>query len=217
MSLKNRWSEVRYPCSKLLVLLLLAPACAFATYLGQISTIYPIQEEDAIEVMQAHLRKMEKTGELARIQKEQQKRAVETFNNPHPVEGITRTSEPASHWYDPTVTVVEDIIDPTSGRVVVPKGTVSNPFDYITLTSHYFFFDGRDKDQVNFAAKVIKKYGDGVKLILVGGSPTKLGAKWKRPVYASQDRHMIDKFQIEHVPAIAYQEGKRIRIDELVP
>lgn len=208
---------MQFRFSNFILLILAFPACAVAGHLGQISTIYPIAEKDAIEVILSNLRKMEKTGEIDRLQKEGQKRVVETFNNPPPVDGITLTSKSDTHWYDPTVVVDQDIIEPNSGRVVVPKGTVSNPLDYVTLTTHYFFFDGRDKDQVDFASKVIKKYGDGVKLILVGGSPTKLGAKWKRPVYASQSRFLIDKFQIRHVPAIAYQEGKRIRIDELVP
>lgn len=208
---------MRHVCSKLVFLLLVVPACSLAAHLGQISTIYPIAERDAVEAIVSNLQKMEKTGELQRLQKEQQKRAVETFKNPPAVEGISRASKPSSRWYDPTVVAEDDIVDPNSGRVVVRKGTVSNPLDYVTLTSHYFFFDGRDVEQVNFASKVIKKYGDGVKLILVGGSPTKLGAKWKRAVYASQNRFLIDKFGIRHVPAIAYQEGKRIRIDELVP
>jgi len=52
--------------------------------------------------------------------------------------------------------------------------------------------------------------------ILTGGSYLDLMRRWKRPVYYDQQGQLVEKFGIRHVPALVSQEGKRLRIDEIL-
>ncbi len=202
-------------CSSLILLLFVCGA-AQAKHLDPIGPTYPIQENDALEVVLNTVTQKVKSGEYQRWMEEGKKRAVESFKTPRPINGLARTSAPHSHYWDPTVVVNQDIRAP-DGQVILAKGTRSNPFDYLSLTKHLLFFDGRDKDQVRFARKIRQRYKDGVKLILVGGSPVELGREWKHPVFFDQSGYLVAKLAIRQVPALAYQEGKRIRIDEIMP
>ena len=201
----------------LAILALILTWAAHAEHLGVIGTVYPIQERDALELIMNSLREKQRSGEILRWQEEGRKRAIETFLNPPPVQGVVRTQKPHSHYWDPTVRVERDIIDPVSGRVIVPAGTTSNPLDYISLSKHLLFLDGTDAEQRAFAQRLIKRYRDGLKIILVKGSPKKLSEQWRHGVYFGQGGALVRRLAIKQVPALVYQEGRRIRIDELLP
>jgi len=91
-----------------------------------------------------------------------------------------------------------------------------NPLDYVSLSKKLFFFDARDKAQVRQAEAVILQLDGRVKPILTGGSYMALMRQWKRQVYFDQQGTLVKKLGIEHVPAIVSQEGKMLRIDEIV-
>ena len=48
------------------------------------------------------------------------------------------------------------------------------------------------------------------------GSYLELMRRWKRPVFFDQQGTLTDKLGIRHVPALVSQEGKRLRIDEIL-
>jgi conjugal transfer pilus assembly protein TraW len=39
---------------------------------------------------------------------------------------------------------------------------------------------------------------------------------WRRPVYYDQQGQLVEKLGIRHVPALVSQEGRRLRIDEIL-
>lgn len=216
------WGRIRSKgpplrCSNLLPVLLLLSWPAVAGHLGVIGQVYPINERDVLEVIMQTLKQKERAGEIKRWQEEGKKRAIESFMNPAPVQGLTRTTNAHSHYWDPTVHATQDVVDPTSGTVLVRKGSSSNPLDYITLTRHMLFLDGTDPEQQRFARKLMGRYKDGLKVVLVNGSPKKLSEKWRHGVYFDQGGTLVARFAIKQVPALVYQEGKRIRIDEMLP
>jgi conjugal transfer pilus assembly protein TraW len=55
-----------------------------------------------------------------------------------------------------------------------------------------------------------------VKLILTGGSYLDLMRRWKLAVFYDQQGHLTTQLGIRHVPALVTQDGKRLRIDELL-
>ncbi len=208
---------------------------AQARSLGSHGVIYPIKEEDPIVLIQTKLRALEKSGELARHNKELQKKTKEAVERPKPVEGIVRTTKSRVFYYDPTYVVPEDIKDHT-GTVFAKKGTRINPLETVSLSSSLLFFDGDDAEQKAWTKEQIHKAcGDGLekhgpedpgssipcphgkppRLILVKGAPLVLAEELKQVVYFDQAGSLTTKFGITHVPAIVSQEKLRLRIEEI--
>lgn len=84
------------------------------------------------------------------------------------------------------------------------------------MSRHLLFFDARDAKQVAKAQELTALYQGKVKPILVGGSYMDLMKTWGRPVYFDQQGSLVKKLGITRVPALVSQEGRRLRIDELV-
>ena len=66
------------------------------------------------------------------------------------------------------------------------------------------------------AESILEQQQGKVKLILTGGSYLDLMRLWRRPVYYDQHGQLVEKLGIRHVPALVSQEGKRLRIDEIL-
>ena len=49
-----------------------------------------------------------------------------------------------------------------------------------------------------------------------GGSYLDLMRRWKRPVFFDQQGQLTDKLGIRHVPALVTQDGKRLKIEEIL-
>ena len=64
-------------------------------------------------------------------------------------------------------------------------------------------------------AKVDAAYNE-VKVILTGGSYLDLMRRWQRPVFYDQQGNLTTKLGIRQVPALVTQDGRRLRIDELL-
>ena len=192
------------------------PAATAADDLGTVGPVYPVEEPDMLQVIEAKLHEKERTGELARLQREAAARAEASLRQPRPVEGLARATERKVRYIDPGVTFPAAILAPDRSTVV-PAGTSVNPLDYLSLSSWLLFFDARDPDQTRYAATLLSRYQSGVKPILVGGSFVTVARAWKRRVYYDQGGALVRRLGIRHVPALVSQEGLWLRIDELVP
>ncbi|MES2353140.1 MAG: type-F conjugative transfer system protein TraW [Pseudomonadota bacterium] len=189
---------------------------AHAESLGTVGPVYPIQEPDLLERIHAKLKAKQASGEIERRNKEAQEHARSFIEQPTPLAGITTVTAPRTFFFNPSIVLDRDIAD-QAGRVIVPAGTRVNPLDKITLSRRLFFFDARDSRQVAQAKAVMDRDGVGVKLVLVAGSYMDLMRKWKRRVYFDQQGELTQRLGIHRVPALVGQEGKRLRIDELMP
>ena len=195
-----------------LVILLAAPP-VMSDDLGVIGKTYDITERDLIEVIQNKLKRMEKTGELAKFQHDYKNRVIDGIEHPKPIPGIQATATAKTHYYDPSMVTDKDIADAT-GKILYPRGTRVNPLDYIGWNKYLLFVDGRDARQLAFSKQVTSASDRPVRLVLVAGEPLALMRKWKMPVYFDQGGKLTHRFSITQVPAIVRQEGKRLRIDE---
>ena len=177
--------------------------------------MYPIAEPSLLEVILSKLREAEATGVLARIQRETQANVKRGIEQPAPVERITKTIKARSFYYDPSIVVPYAITD-AEGKVIVTPGTRVNPLDTVSLSKALLFIDARDSAQVGRARKIIDERGGKVKVILTGGSYLDLMRRWKRPVFYDQQGALTEKLGIRHVPALVSQEGKKLKIEEIL-
>lgn len=189
---------------------------AVAAELGVVGPTYEIAEPDLIEVIQARLKQMEKSGELARKQNEYRDKVIGGIEAPKAVAGVKATDAPRTYHVDPTLTVDRDIRN-AEGALLFARGTKVNPFDHVSLTRNLLFFDGRDSRQVAFAKLHLGERGGKNKPILVAGEPLKLMRAWKQAVYYDQGGSLVRRLGIRQLPAIVSQDGKRLRIDEVRP
>ena len=183
--------------------------------LGVVGPVYPIAEPNLLEVIVAKLREADTTGRLAMLQQNARAKVTRAIEQPAPIANVTKTAKPRSFYYDPSIVVPYAITD-ADGKVIVAPGTKVNPLDTVSLSKQLLFIDARDAWQVGRAKAILDQRQGKVKLILTGGSYLDLMRRWKRPVFYDQQGQLTDKLGIRHVPALVSQEGKRLRIDEIL-
>ena len=182
---------------------------------GQQGTVYPIVEQDFLKEIMAKLKVMEQNGKLAKFQNGVKKQMVDSVNKPKPVAGITTTKFAKSWLFDPTIFLDHDLAD-QNGRVFYKAGNKVNPLDHISLTKTLIFIDGDDETQVKWALKQDKIRKGKTKIILVKGAIIDLMKQTKTRLYFDQNGTLTKKFSIEHTPAKIEQEGKKLRISEVL-
>ncbi|MDY0041147.1 MAG: type-F conjugative transfer system protein TraW [Desulforhabdus sp.] len=185
---------------------------AFAT--EQIGPVHPIKEPDMLQEIYRVLNEKQKSGEMARLQKEAVDRAKHSIENPKAVKGLARVEKARVFYWDPTVRVPKTITDP-NGNVIAEAGKTINPLDYVNLPKNMLFFDGTDPAQVKKAESLMQHYNGQMKAILVNGQPLEMSRQWKTQVYFDQGGILVRKLGLVRVPSLVSQEGKRLRIDEL--
>jgi conjugal transfer pilus assembly protein TraW len=203
---------------------------AQAKNFGVHGTIYPIEEQDPIALIQQKLKEMEKRGELEQHNKKLQKKTKEAVERPKPAQGITKAKKSRIFYFDPTYVVKEDIRDHI-GKIIYFKGTKINPLETVNLSYFLLFIDGDDEQQKNWAKEKIQEAcnngieskdfpqscpgGNIPKIILVKGAPLSLAEEWTMPVYFDQAGNLTKKLGIKHIPALVTQEKKLLRIEEI--
>ena len=179
-----------------------------------IGPTYKIIEPDMLKDIERTLKEKEKSGELAKLQEEAIKRSENSIKNPAPVAGLTKTTQPRSFYFDPSIVANQRVTTP-DGKVIVEKGQKVNPLNEMSMTKWLVFFDARDEKQIRKAEALIKQAQGNAKPILTAGSYLDLQKRWKKQVYFDQQGTLVKKFGIKQIPAVVYQEGKLLRIDEL--
>jgi conjugal transfer pilus assembly protein TraW len=191
------------------------PLAAQARNLGVIGPTYAIAEPNLLQVILQRLQAAQGSGELDRLNQQAQQRLRSQVENPPPVTQVTATRQARSFHFDPTLQVTEPIRD-ADGRVLVPAGTAVNPLDVVSLSRPLLFLDARDSSQLDRARQLMDAREGHIKLILTGGSYLELMRRWQRPVFYDQQGLLVQRLGIRQVPALVTQDGRRLRIDELL-
>jgi len=176
----------------------------------------PIVEPNMLDEIQTELKKKEANGDLERFQKDFEARTRHSIEEPKGVASVTTTTRPRVFHVDPTWTAASTVTTP-DGKTIVEAGQTVNPLDYITWSRKFFFFDGRDPRQIAKAAEIITREGGAVRAIMVAGRPLDLTREWKRQIYFDQGGTLVRKLNIRQVPALVQQDGKRLRVEEMMP
>jgi len=189
---------------------------AHADDLGVGGPTYDIAEPDLLEVIQSSLYQMEKNGELSKKQDEYRDRVIGAVEKPKPVSGIKATVVKRTFYHDPTMIMDHDIRG-VDGAILFARGLKVNPLDHVSLRDELIFFDGRDRRQVSFVKQTMRKLKGAAKPIMVAGEPLNLMRDWKHRVFYDQGGALVRRLGIRQVPAVVTQDGKRLRVDEVLP
>ena len=211
----RRWRSSRPWRDLLAIAAALLSVSAHAEDLGVVGPVYPIAEPNLLEAIVAKLREADTSGRLAMLQQNASANVTRAIEQPAPIASVTKTAKPRSFYYDPSIVIPYAITD-AEGKVIVASGTKVNPLDTVSLSNALLFIDARDARQVGRAKAMLEERQGKVKLILTGGSYLDLMRRWKRPVFYDQQGHLTEKLGIRHVPALVSQEGRRLRIDEIL-
>ncbi|WP_337847848.1 type-F conjugative transfer system protein TraW [Sphingomonas sp.] len=180
---------------------------------GQAAQAFPVIEPDLLSTIEARLRSAEASGELARTNEMFARRVEAKVRRPDPVEGITPARLARSWDFDPSVTIERDVRD-QKGNLIAAAGHKINPLDFVTIHQDLVFIDGDDAEQLSWATA---HYTDlKAKIIFVNGSPIEQMTARKRRFYFDQEGRLTGKFGIEHTPAVVSQNGKVMRVSEVV-
>ncbi|MBY0379658.1 MAG: type-F conjugative transfer system protein TraW [Burkholderiales bacterium] len=185
-----------------------------AENLGVVGKTYPVIEPDMIEVIKAKAKSMMDNGQWDKIKQKTIADAKNQIENPQPVFGITHTREAKTIYYNPVFKVDKDITD-ANGKVIAHAGYY-NPLTFKPFPEEFIFIDGSDEKQVDWAVKRFNSNNKKTKIILTSGSYISLDKKFRIWFYYDQNGRYTQKLGIKHVPAIVNQEGKQLRVDELL-
>lgn len=169
---------------------------------------YQIEEPDILELIEQQAAKIDWEAEVERIREGILTQRTTGRSLPHAVHDD-------SYLVDLTITNNQDLAGP-QGDVFATAGQTVNPLDYITLTQKYIFIDANKPRHVEKALAWKQAHG---RVTIISTLPvatlerrqevfTRLGQQ----VFESNDL-LLRRFQIREVPAIAYQEGRMLRID----
>ncbi|MDE0702897.1 MAG: type-F conjugative transfer system protein TraW [Rhodospirillaceae bacterium] len=201
-----------FPTAALAVALALA-APASAKDLGVRGATWPVAEPDLLAQIEARLVEMERSGEMARLQRQARDRARMKLEEPDPVPGIAPAREERSRLFDPAITVARDIRTP-DGALIAVAGTRVNPLERIALTPDLLFVDGRREAEVAWALVREEESGRPAKIVLLAGRPLDLMRRHRRPFFFDMDGRLAARFGLSLTPVLVAQDGTTLRITE---
>ncbi len=195
----------------LLIALLTALPCS-ARDLGTHGRVYPLVEEDLVEVMMAKAQAEVDSGQWARQIDEWRDQARERAARPKGIV-LPRAEQDRSFYYDPSIIVSHDIRD-ASGVLIYPKGTQVNPLDFVSMTQGLILIDGDDPEQIDWMLGL--KDLAAFKAVLTNGPILDLMQRLNHRLYFDQHQRLVNKFGVKALPARIYQDGARyLRVDEV--
>jgi conjugal transfer pilus assembly protein TraW len=196
--------------SKVIILICLLSLSAYSQDLGVAGNVFDIKENDLVEQIQTKIGQMSK-GELDYHQQQLKKRMTAQIEEPKALKHITKALQTRIYNYDPTFIVDKDYSD-SKGQIFAFKGTKINPLDHITYDKELIFIDANDASQIKWLKGKARKPR---KIILIAGRPFDLEKDLNEEIYFDQKGFITSKFGIEAVPAVAWQEGRIFKIQEV--
>ena len=181
--------------------------------LGVFGALFPIEENNLIEVIQAKLLKLQKEGTLEQHQQTIKNKVKKQIERPAPVEGIIHTVEPRTFTFDPSITVTNDLKD-HQGTIFHHKGERVNPLKLRELTKPLLFIDGDVPEHITWAFSILKNH-PLAKVILVKGAPLQMMKDLGIQVFFDQFGRITHKLGIKQVPAIVTQDDLLLKIEEV--
>lgn len=205
--------------NKIILMLFLSVRLAYSEDLGKLGKTYPIGEDSLLEYIQNRASQMLKSGEWEKMRQLAVKRTEQRLDYPPAISGISKATESNIRYYDPSVKVSQDIVDPFTKKVIARKGQLINPTTYMPFNNELIFIDGRDPAQVNYAITEAKRSPFRASIILIAAVKFRdLVKDNKQAMYYDQGAVLSKKFLIQHVPTLIYQDNvhpNKLRIEEV--
>ena len=201
-----------------LILTLVTALKSYARDCGAQGAVYPIKEKSALALIQERLNQMQAKGEIEAHQQQLKTQALNTIERPKAVAGLSKTKQARTFEKDISVSMPEDIRD-HNGKIIHKAGTRVNPLNNKLLATKkvLIFFDGDDKEQVEWALKEHQRRRGLAKLVLVNGKPLELMRTFDTPFYFDQTGRLTRYFGFQQIPAMVYQKGDKLMVAEVKP
>lgn len=175
---------------------------------GVIGPSYSIEEPDILELIEKQAAKIDWEAEVERIRQGILTRRTTGRALPHALHDD-------SYLVDLTIVNNQDLAGP-QGDIFASAGETVNPLDYISLSRKYVFIDANEERHVNQALAWKQQYQ---RITIISTLPVESLERRQevfgtlgQQVFESNDL-LLRRFQIREVPAIAYQEGRMLRVD----
>ena len=123
---------------------------------------------------------------------------------------VPSATEERVRYVDPSVVVRNPLYDHT-GAMIFPAGVV-NPLDHVPLSKSILLLR---EDQMKRALEETDKKGEKPILLLTDGDVRRASSLAGRTVYKASP-FMLRRLWIEKVPSIVTQEGRKLRVEEMV-
>ena len=195
------------------ILLLIPTSLVSAEDKGVLGEVFPIIEDDLLEVIQNKLGGLEKDGTLKSHQQQIQQQIEKGIKRPVPVKNLTTAQTASQTLFDPSIIVPHDLKD-HQGRVFQKAGTKVNPLTMRSLSKPLLFIDGDDQAQIEWALSE-HKANQLVKIILTSGAPLELSEKYNLPFYFDQDGVLTTKLGIKEVPSRVSQQDLYLSVESI--
>jgi conjugal transfer pilus assembly protein TraW len=205
--------------NKLIILLLSYIAFSYAEDLGSIGKTYTIGEQSLLEYVKKKATKSMEDGSWKKYQQMAIDKTEQKIDHPPIIMGVTPVLESSVRYYDPSIKINKDIVDPYTKTILAHKGQIINPSNYMRFNNELIFVDGRDNEQIKFALSESKKSKFKCSIILIATNNFRDLLKSEHYLFFyDQGAVLVKKFGITHVPSLIYQDDIRpneLRIEEV--
>ena len=175
--------------------------------LGIHGKLYEIKEEDMLSYVKR------KAGEidLQALRESMVKKIEESYAEHSLVSlDVLSATEERVRYINPSVVVRNPLYDHT-GKIIFPAGTV-NPLDHISLSKSILVLR---EDQIKRALEKVSGNGENPILLLTDGDIQRASSLASQAVYKASP-FMLKRLQVEKVPSLVMQEGRKLRIREVL-
>ena len=174
--------------------------------LGVHGRLYEIREEDMLSWVKR------KAGgiDMRALRESMEKRLEESYARHSSVSlDVPPATEERVRYVDPSVEVKNPLYD-HEGEMISPMGVV-NPLDHVSLSKSILILR---EDQLERALEETGESGKNAILIITDGDMQRASSLAGRIVYKATP-FMLGRFQVEKVPSLVTQKGKKLRVREV--
>ena len=175
--------------------------------LGIHGKLYEIKEED----MLSYVRRKAGAVDMQALRESMEKKFEESYAEHSLVSlDVPSATEERVRYVDPSVVVRNPLYD-HSGKMISPAGTV-NPLDHVSLSKSILILR---EDQIKRALEKTSGNGENPILLLTDGDIQRASSLASQAVYKASP-FMLKRLQVEKVPSLVMQEGRKLKVKEMV-
>lgn len=178
---------------------------------GTYGALFPIHEQDVLELITSGFQAMEDDGRLDTIKEDAQDLVESRVERPRG-RVLPNATVARAFTVDLTMTLDRDLAD-HKGRVFARAGTRVNPLEYSRFSKRIVMIDGDNPDQVAFALSEGNELD--TLIVLTSGPSLELMRKHGRRFWFDMDAQMSTKFGITALPSVITREDPMMRVEEI--
>lgn len=210
-SAQGAWRELLSGLAVALLISLGVSADVAAKDFGSVGQLYPVIEDDFLEMITTGFQAMEDDGRMARLREQSVAQVKRSVLRPRGAI-LPRATTARRYAVDLSITLERDLMD-AEGRIFARAGTVVNPLMYSRFNKRIVMIDGDDPDQVAFALAQGNELN--TLIVLARGSWRDLMSAHGRRFWFDMDQQMLTKFGIAALPSVITRADPVMLVEEV--